>query len=205
MEKLSRFLKEAVFLMKIHKFLEFCGEIPKASNTDQDSWSQVFIIKEGTDFLTISNLKLMPWQEGRAHGKRNKTGTGSSPALWHWCILRGDGFRGIVPGSPGWVSVTSRRLHDITPHCTNRTRRETGIICWTNVQPSWQHVLRRNVVYAIMRHISFGTLNCSASERGLQAIGQTYMNKLLKDVSDIRHPEATNIFVTQHRDLHGIT
>lgn len=60
MEKLSRFLKEAVFLMKMHKFLEFCGEIPKASNTDQDSWSQVFIIKEGTDFLTISNLKLIP-------------------------------------------------------------------------------------------------------------------------------------------------
>lgn len=44
--------------MKTHKLLEFCDEIPKASNIDQDSWSQVFIIKEGTDFLSISYLKL---------------------------------------------------------------------------------------------------------------------------------------------------
>lgn len=32
--------------MKIHKLLEFCEEMPKASNTDQDFRSQGFIIEE---------------------------------------------------------------------------------------------------------------------------------------------------------------
>lgn len=43
--------------MKIQKLLEFCDKIPKAGNIDPDSWSQAFIIKEGTDFLSISYLK----------------------------------------------------------------------------------------------------------------------------------------------------
>lgn len=44
--------------MKANKLLEFCDKILKASNTDQDSCSQVWFVKQRTDFLSILYVNL---------------------------------------------------------------------------------------------------------------------------------------------------